>query len=78
MNLARPIKYSVQTRWTISISFEWLLPLPRFRAAQSSVDHCVFGTFVIDSMLVLVVSWFAISIPGFRGAGVAGAIASVG
>ena len=27
MNLARPIKYYVQTRWTIFVSFEWLLPL---------------------------------------------------
>ena len=30
MNLARPIKYFVQTRWTIFVSFEWLLPLTRF------------------------------------------------
>ena len=30
MNLARPIKYFVQTRWTIFVSFEWLLPLSGF------------------------------------------------
>ena len=76
MNLARPIKYSVQIRWTISVSFEWLLPLIGFTAAESSVDRCVFGTFIIDSTLVLVASWFAIAIPCFRGVGVAGAIAS--
>ena len=30
MNLARPIKYSVQIRWTIFVSFEWLLPQTGF------------------------------------------------
>ena len=30
MNLARPIKYSIQTRWTIFVSYEWLLPLTGF------------------------------------------------
>ena len=30
MNLARPVKYFVQARWTIFISFEWLLPLTEF------------------------------------------------
>ena len=77
MNLAWPIEYSLQTRWTISISFEWLLPLTGFRATESSVDRPVFGTFVIASTLVLVVPWLAIAIPGFGGAGVAGAIASM-
>ena len=78
VDLARPIEYSVQARWTISISFEWLLLLIGFRIAESSVEHCVFGIFVIDSTLVLVASWFAIAVPGFRGAGVAGAIAFAG
>ena len=30
MKLARLIKYYVQTRWTIFVSFEWLLPLSGF------------------------------------------------
>ena len=78
VNLARPIEYSVQTRWTISVSFEWLLLLTGFRATESGVDRRVFGTFIIVSTLVLVVSWLAIVVPGFGRAGVAGAIASTG
>ena len=78
VNLAGPIEYSVQTRWTISVSFEWLLLLTGFRATESGVDRRVFGTFVIVSTLVLIVSWLAIVVPGFRGARVAGAIASTG
>ena len=77
MNLARPIEYSVQTRWTILVSFEWLLPLTGFRATESGIDRRVFGIFVIASTLVLIASWLAISIPGFGGASVAGAIASM-
>ena len=73
MNLARPIEYYVQTRWTIFVSFEWFLPLTRFRATESVIDCRVF---VIVSMLVLVAPWLAIAVPGFRGALVAGAIAS--
>ena len=78
MNLARPIKYSVQTRWTISISFEELLPLTGFRATESGVNHRFFGILVVASTLVLVASWLAIVVPGFGGARVAGAIASTG
>ena len=76
MNLARPIEYSVQTRWTILVSFEWLLSLTGFRATESGVDLRVFGIFVIYSMLVFVASWLAVAIHGFGGARVAGAIAS--
>ena len=76
MNLARPMEYSVQTRWTILVSFEWLLPLTGFRATESGVDCRVFGIFVISSTLVLVPSWLAIAIPVFGSARVAGAIAS--
>ena len=78
MYLARAIEYAVQAGWSLIVSLVWFLPLARLGAAESSVDRCVFGTFVVDSTLVLVASWFAIAIPGFRGAGVAGAIASAG
>ena len=78
VNLARPVEYFVQTRRTISVSCEWPLPLTGFGAAESSVDRYVFGTFVVDSTLVLVASWFAIAVPGFRGARVAGAICFCG
>src|SRR4051812_42387614 len=60
MNLARPIEYSVQTRWTILVSFEWLLPLTGFRSTESGVDRCVFGIFISASMLVFVASWLAV------------------
>ena len=76
MNLARPIEYSVQTRWTVLVSFEWILPLTGFRATKSGIDRPVFSIFVISSMLVLVASWLAIAIPGFGGSRVAGVIAS--
>ena len=77
MNLARPIEYFVQTRWTILVSFEWLLPLTRFRATESGIDRHVFGIFVIASALVFVVLWSAIAVSSFGGARVAGAIASM-
>ena len=76
VNLAWPIEYSVQTRWTISISFEWLLPLTGFGAAESAVNRRVLRYFIVVSTLVLVASWLAIAVPGFGGARVAGAIAS--
>ena len=76
MNLVRPIEYFVQTGWTNFVSFEWLLPLPGFRATESGVDRLVFGIFVIASTLVLVASWLPSVIPSFGGARVVGAIAS--
>ena len=74
MNLARPIEYSVQTRWTILVSFEWLLPPSRFGAAESSVDRRVFGIVIAVSALMLVASWSTIAVFGFGGARGAGAV----
>ena len=74
--LTRAIEYTVQTGRAISVCLEWLLPLTGLGATESGVDHRVLGSFVIVSMLVLVASWLAIVVPGFRGARVAGAIAS--
>jgi hypothetical protein len=76
MNLARPIEYFVQIRWTVLISFEWLLPLIGFRATESGINRCVFSFFVIVLTLVFVVLWPAIAVPDFGGARVAGTIAS--
>ena len=76
MNLARPIEYSVQTRWTILVSFEWLLLLTGFRATESGVDRRVFGIFVVALTLVFVASWLAVAISGFGGTRVTGAVAS--
>ena len=78
MNLAGPIEYSVQTGWTISVSFERLLSLAGFRTTESGVDCRIFITIIIGSTLVLVASWLSIAIPGFGGARVIGAIASTG
>ena len=76
MNLARPIKYFLQTGWTIFVSFEWLLPLTGFRAAESGVDHRVFGILIAALTLVFVASWPTVAISGFGGAMVAGTVAS--
>ena len=76
MNLARPIKYFVQTRWTIFVSFEWLLPLTRFRATESGVDRRVFGIFIVASTLVFIALWPTVAISGFGGARVASDVAS--
>ena len=76
MNLARPIEYSVQTRWTILVSFEWLLPLTGFRATESDIDRRIFGIFVVALMLVFAASWLNVAVSGFRGARVAGVVAS--
>ena len=76
MNLARPIEYFVQTGWTIVVSFEWLLPLSRFRATEYGVDRRVCGIFIVASTLVFVASWPTVAISGFGGARVAGTVAS--
>ena len=76
MYLTQAIEYSVQTRWTILVSFEWLLPLTGFRATESGVDCHVLGIFIIASTLLFVASWLAIVVPSFKGAWVASAIAS--
>ena len=76
MNLARPIEYFVQIRWTIFTSFEWLLPLTRFSAAESGVNCCVFSFFIVVSTLVFFTSWIAVAISGFGGARVASLVAS--
>ena len=76
MNVAGPIKYSIQTRWTIFVSFEWLLPLTGFIAIESGVDRHVFDIFVVASTLVFDASWLAIAISGFGGARDAGAVPS--
>ncbi len=77
VNLARPIKYFVQTRWTIFVSFERLLPLTGFRATESGVDRRILGIFIVASTLVFVASWPTVAISGFGGAKVAGTVAAM-
>lgn len=76
MNLARPVECTVQTGWTILVSFEWLLPLSRFGAAESGIDRCVFGIVITVSALVLVASWSTVAVFDFGGARAAGVVAS--
>ena len=78
VDLARSIKYSVQTGWTIFVSFEWLLPLTGFRTTESGVDRRIFSICIVASTLVFVASWPTVAVSGFGGARVAGAIASTG
>ena len=71
MNLARPIEYFVQTGWTIFVSFECLLLLSGFRAAESGIDCRVLGVITVVLTLVSVVSRLVFVAFNFRGAGVA-------
>ena len=73
VDLTWTIEYAVQAGRSRIAPFEWLLPLIGLGATGSGIDRRVF---VIVSTLVLVTSWLVIAIPGFKCAGVAGAIAS--
>ena len=74
VDLTWMIEYAVQAGRARIVPFVWLLPLTGLGATESGVDHCVF---FIVSKLVLVASWLATTVPGFGGAWVTGAIASM-
>ena len=74
MNLARPIKYSVQTGSTIFVSFEWLLPLTGFGATESGIDRRIFSIQIVASTLVFIASRSTVAVSGFGGARVASAV----
>ena len=76
MDLARPILYTVQTRWTIFSSFEWLFPLIGFGAAESGVNRRIFSIVVIALMLIFFGSWLGVAVSDLGGARVAGVVAS--
>ena len=76
MNLARLIEYFVSIGWAVPVSFEWLLPLIGFRAAESGIDRCIFSFFIVVPTLVLVTSRLSVAVSSFGGAGVAGTVAS--
>ena len=56
VNLARPIEYSVQTGWIISVSFEWLLLLTGFGATESGVDCHILYIIIVALTLMFVAS----------------------
>ena len=60
MNLARAIKYAIQTGRSLIVSFEQLFPLPGFRATESGVDCRVFGVVAIVSSFMSVAPWLAV------------------
>ena len=62
MNLARAVGYAVQTGRSRIVSFEWLFPLTRFRAAESGIDCRVFGVVAIVPTLMSVAPWLAVII----------------
>ena len=74
VNLARSIEYSVQARWTVFVSFEWLLPLTGLGATESSVDRRIFGIVIAASTLVFVASAPGVAVSDFGSARVAGTV----
>ena len=54
MNLARALQYTVQTGWSLIVSFEWLLPLTGFRSAESGIVRRVFSVVAVVLSLVSV------------------------
>ena len=64
VNLTRAIEYAVQTGRARIASFERLLPLTGFRAAESGTNFRVFGVFAVVTVFVSVATWPAIAIFG--------------
>ena len=62
VNLTRAIEYAVQTGRARIASFERLLPLTGFRAAESGIDCRVFGVVAVVAALVSITMWSAVSI----------------
>ena len=63
MNLARALQYTVQTGRSLIVALEWLLPLTRFRSAESSIDRRILSAIAVVPSLVSVVPWLAIIVP---------------
>ena len=68
MNVTRAIEYAVQTGRARIASFERLLPLIGFRAAESGIDFRVFGVVAVVAALLSVTTWSAVGIFGIRSA----------
>ena len=68
MDLTWTIEYAVQAGRARIVSFIWILPLTRFRAAESGIDHHVIGVVTVVSTLVSIASGLAVPISGFRSA----------
>ena len=78
VNLTRAIEYAVQTGRARVASFERLLPLTGFRAAESGIDCRVFGIIAAVAALVSVATWLAVAVSGLRCARVACYVVATG
>ena len=70
MYLARAVEYSVQIGRTRSGSFEWLLPLTRFRASESGVDCRILIVIAVNVAFVFVSTRPAILVLSIRTASI--------
>ena len=66
MYLAQAIEYAVQIGRALSISFEQLFPLTRFRASEFGIDCHIFGIIAVNAALVLLATRPAIAVLGIR------------
>ena len=66
VNLARAIEYAVQTGRARIASFERLLPLIGFRAAESGIDCRVFIAVAVDVAFLLIPTCPATFVLGIR------------
>ena len=56
MYLTRAIKYTIQTGWARSASYEWLFLLTGFKAFESGIDCRILGIVAVNAALVFVAS----------------------
>ena len=63
MNLARAFQYTVQTRPSLIVTLEWLLPLTEFGSAESGIDRRILGVVAVVPSLVSVAPWLPIIVP---------------
>ena len=54
MYLARALQYTVQTGRSLIVTLEWLLPLTRFRSAESGIDCRILSIIAVNAALMFV------------------------
>ena len=69
MDLARTIEYAVQARWSLIVSFIWLLPLTGLGTTESGIDCRVLGVVTITSAFLSTASELAVAVFGLGGEG---------
>src|SRR3954471_14192331 len=66
MNLARAVKYSVQTGRSLVILFEWLFPLTGFIASESGIYCRILIAVAANAALLIISTWPATFVLGIR------------